>query len=98
MSLDHLPLQLRPTLDDCRISVEIAGPASCKTYYAIPNAIRGLTDWLIGQCVTTGGGIGGFVTKDIGRMISFVTAPKTNIHGPYRKIPLLASRFYPISC
>ena len=98
MSLNHVVHRLRPILEDCRISVEISGPADVRFYYAKPDHIRGLADWLIGQCVTAGGGNGGFVTKDIDSMIGFVTAPKTNIHGPYRKIPQLASRFYSISC
>lgn len=89
LSLDHGSLQLRQIIDDCRVSVELAGPVEAKTYMAKPDDIRGVADWLVNQCVSTEGGIGGFVTKDIGKMVNFITAPRTNIYGPFRKVARL---------
>jgi hypothetical protein len=85
-SLGHFPLQLRSVIDECRVSVEMAGPVQAKTYMAKPDDIRGVADWLLNQCVFTEDGIGGFVTKDIDNMVDFVTAPQTNIYGSYRKV------------
>ena len=72
--------------DDCRISVEVAGPAEIMAYTAKPDDIRGLANWLVSQCVSHSGGIGGFLTKDIGNLIDYVTAPQTDIYGLFRKI------------
>ena len=80
-------------VDDCRISVEVAGPASPTTYTAKPDDIRGLADWLAIQCVIGNDGSGGFLTKDIGNMIDFITAPQTDIHGPYRRITRIPALF-----
>ncbi len=52
---------------------------------AKPDDIRELASRLVTQCVFVEGGIGGFVTKDFGNLIDFVTAPESKIHGPFRK-------------
>lgn len=45
--------------------------------------------WLIDQCVGGSrsgyGGYGGFATKDISRLIDYVTNPDTKISDTYRK-------------
>ena len=86
---DPIEITLGPTktssLDDCRISVEIAGPARAMTYNARPNDIRAAADQLINYCVFKNNGIGGFITKDFDNLINYVTAPQTDISGLFRK-------------
>ena len=42
--------------------------------------------WLIDECVgELGGGYGGFATKDISRLTTYVTEPDVKISGTYRK-------------
>ena len=76
----------RSRAGNCKIWVEIAGPATPEIYEAVPNEVRGMAAWLIDQCVGEGGlGYGGFATMDIGRLTAYVTEPDTEIGGIYRK-------------
>ena len=71
---------------NCKIWIEIAGPTSPAIYEAVPNEVRGMAAWLIDQCVGgSGRGYGGFATKDIGKLIDYVTEPDTKISETYRK-------------
>lgn len=45
-----------------------------------------MAGWIIDQCVDgSGGGHGGFATKDISKLTAYVTEPDTDISGIYRK-------------
>lgn len=73
------------------IFVEIAGPSPPVSYLAIPDQIRGMVDGIIDGCVYNGHGIGGFATRDIGKLLDYVTEPDTDIHNLYRKNTSLRS-------
>lgn len=71
---------------NCKIWIEIAGPATPEIYQAVPNAIRGMAKWVIDQCVDgsrSGSGYGGFTTKDISKLTAYVTEPDTKISQTY---------------
>lgn len=71
---------------NCKIWIEIAGPVTPQVYEAVPDEIRGMAAWVIDGCVAgSGGGIGGFVIKDISNLSTYVTEPDTKIPGTYRK-------------
>ena len=71
---------------NCKIWVEIAGPATPQIYEAVPNEIRGMAGWVVDQCVDSNGrGYGGFATKDISQLTAYVTEPDTKISQTYRK-------------
>ena len=71
---------------DCNIWIEIAGPTTPDIYMAVPNEIRGMAAWIIDQCVAgSGRGYGGFATKDIGKLLDYVTEPDVKISETYRK-------------
>ncbi|KAF6221663.1 hypothetical protein HO133_001631 [Letharia lupina] len=69
---------------NCKIWIEIAGPATPQIYEAVPNEIREMAGWVIEQCVGGNGrGHGGFATKDISELTAYVTEPDANIGGMY---------------
>ena len=69
----------------CKIWIEIAGPATPQIYEAVPNEIRGMAVWVIGECVDgSGRGYGGFATKDISKLAALITEPDTKISQAYR--------------
>lgn len=72
---------------NCKIWIEIAGPTNPQIYEAIPDEIRGMAVWVIDQCVSgSGNGHGGFTTKDISKLTTYVTEPDTKIGETYRKL------------
>lgn len=45
-----------------------------------------MAGWVIDECVSASGtGYGGFATKDISKLTTYVTEPDTEISGTYRK-------------
>lgn len=71
---------------NCKIWIEIAGPATPQIYKAIPDEIRGMAGWVVDQCVDgSAGGFGGFATKDISNLAAYVTEPDTKLSETYRK-------------
>ena len=53
-------------LGNCRVIVELAGPGVrfLTTVTLPPNSIRGLAYYVIEQCVSNGGSIGGYVSSN----------------------------------
>ena len=49
----------------CRIKVSVVGVNSDQTVLLRPNVIRGMTGWIIDECVTRSGGIGGVITAPV---------------------------------
>lgn len=73
-------------IGNCKIWIEIAGPTTPEIYEAVPNEIRGMAAWLIDHCVSgSARGYGGFATKDISKLIDYVTEPDTKISETYRE-------------
>ncbi|CAD6565191.1 MAG: hypothetical protein ASARMPRED_006505 [Alectoria sarmentosa] len=69
---------------NCKMWIEIAGPATPQIYEAVPNEIRGMAGWVVDQCVNSNGrGYGGFATKDISQLTAYVTEPDTKISQTY---------------
>ena len=71
---------------NCKIWVEVAGPAIPRIYQVVPDEIRGMAGWVLAQCVGgSGEGHGGFATKDISKLTAYITEPDTKLGGNYRK-------------
>lgn len=66
-------------IGNCMVSVEIAGPSPPLTIVAIPNQVRGLAAWVANECVSRGGGHGGFATLMIGNLIGFALNPAISL-------------------
>ena len=86
ISSNPFPLSYSYLAGNCKIWVEVAGPATPQTYEAIPNEIRGMAGWVVDECVRSGEmGFGGFATRDISTLTQYVTKPDTKISRAYRK-------------
>ncbi len=86
LSLEPFDFSDSCSAGNCKIWIEVAGPATPQIYDAVPNEIRGMAAWVIEQCVgEIGGGYGGFATKDINTLTAYVTQPDTEISETYRK-------------
>ena len=70
----------------CMISIDVAGPVLPTEMYFSPNEIRGMASWVIQQCVSARAGMGGFITKDLNNMLSYLAVPTTAFTNPFRKI------------
>ena len=74
------------------IALEIAGPARPATIALRPDDIRGMTGWVIDDCVRDKGSIGGYITGLLQGMLSFASDPDSNFPRlPYRKLHNLFS-------
>ena len=89
LSLEPFDLSYSCWAGNCKIWIEIAGPSTPEIFEAVPNEIRGMAVWIVDQCVSGDGrGYGGFATKDISRLTTYVTKPDTKISETYRKYAL----------
>ena len=50
-----------------------------------PSAIRGLAGWVIEQCVSGRGGIGGYATGLFENVLEYIEQPSTDFDDEFRK-------------
>lgn len=76
------------------VLLEKAGPATgVKSIRLIPNDIRGMVGDLINDFVAVDG-LGGFATRQLENLQTYIARPPTNYFGPFRKesVLMLADR------
>ena len=90
---------------NCVISIEVAGPRAFYdvsttsvpfTIRASPFQLRGLGAYVVNNCVTRGGNVGGFATDKISNLADYLQDPSTDLSLPFRKATpniLLSERF-----
>ena len=79
---------------NCVISIEVAGPQAFYdpaithvpfTIRASPFQLRGLAAYVVNDCVTRGGNVGGFATNKISNLAEYLRDPNTDLSAPFRK-------------
>lgn len=77
---------------NCVISIEVAGPQAFYdpaithvpfTIRASPFQLRGLAAYVVNDCVTRGGNVGGFATNKISNLAEYLRDPNTDLSAPF---------------
>ena len=72
------------TIDNCLISVEVAGPSRpVQSINIVPDQLRGMASWVLQQCVNNGR-LAGFVTYRFSNMLNYISGLQTNLNIPFR--------------
>lgn len=72
-------------LGGCHVTIELAGPTLPQSVNVNRILVGRMAGWVLNYCVVREGGLGGFVTHGVRRLIDYSMNPASVLTDPYRK-------------